>query len=90
MPQPNDRLSRIRDILTEAFDPVDLDVIDDSAKHAGHAGARPEGETHYTVRITSPAFEGLSRVQIQRSVMLALQSEFDSGLHALSLRAKSE
>ena len=90
MPQPNDRLSRIRDILTEAFDPVDLDVIDDSAKHAGHAGARPEGETHYTVRITSPAFEGLSRVQIQRSVMLALQPEFDSGLHALSLRAKSE
>lgn len=89
MPQPSNRISRIREILSAAFAPVELDVIDDSAKHAGHAGAAPGGETHYTVRITSEAFEGLSRVQIQRAIMLALQPEFDSGLHALSLQAKS-
>ena len=87
MPQLSDRLSRIRDLLTEAFQPVNLEITDDSAKHAGHAGAAPGGETHYTVRITSAAFEGLSRVQVQRSVMLVLQQEFDTGLHALSLKA---
>jgi BolA protein len=89
MPQLTDRLSRIHDLLTEAFQPVELEITDDSAKHAGHAGARPEGETHYSVRITSAAFEGLSRVQIQRSVMLALQQEFDTGLHALALKASA-
>ena len=89
MPQPSDRISRIRELLTKAFEPAELEIIDDSAKHAGHAGAAPGGETHYTVRITSPAFEGLSRVQIQRTIMLVLQPEFDSGLHALSLQAKS-
>lgn len=89
MPQPSDRLSRIRDLLTEAFDPVLLEISDDSAKHAGHAGAAPGGETHYTVEITSEAFAGLSRVQIQRTVMMVLQKEFDTGLHALSLRAKA-
>ncbi|MEZ6013247.1 MAG: BolA family protein [Hyphomonas sp.] len=89
MPQPSDRLSRIRDLLTEAFDPVVLEISDDSARHAGHAGAAPGGETHYTVEITSEAFEGLSRVQIQRTVMMVLQKEFDTGLHALSLKAKA-
>ncbi|HPF23664.1 MAG TPA: BolA family protein [Hyphomonas sp.] len=89
MPQPSDRLSRIRDLLTEAFDPVVLEISDDSARHAGHAGAAPGGETHYTVQITSEAFEGLSRVQIQRTVMMVLQKEFDTGLHALSLKAKA-
>ena len=89
MPQPSDRLSRIRELLTEAFHPVELIITDDSQKHAGHAGAAPGGETHYTVRITSSAFEGLSRVQAQRAIMLTLQSEFDSGLHALVLHAKA-
>ena len=89
MPQLTDRLSRIHDLLTEAFQPVELEISDDSAKHAGHAGASPEGETHYSVRIVSPAFEGLSRVQIQRTVMLALQQEFDTGLHALALKASA-
>lgn len=88
MPQSNDRESRIRALLTEAFEPTALEIIDDSAKHAGHAGAAPGGETHYTVKITSPAFEGLSRVQMQRTIMMVLQPEFDSGLHALALQAK--
>lgn len=87
MPQPSDRSSRIRERLTEAFRPVSLEVIDDSAKHAGHAGAAPGGETHYTVKIRSAAFEGLTRVQMQRAVMSVLQPEFESGLHALSLQA---
>ncbi len=89
MPQPSDRKTRINDILAEAFEPTQLNIIDDSARHAGHAGAEPGGETHYNVTIISAAFEGLSRVQIQRTVMLALKSEFDSGLHALSLKASA-
>ena len=88
MPEPTDRISRIRELLTAAFEPVDLEILDDSAKHAGHAGAAPGGETHYTVRIASPAFQGLTRVQMQRAIMNVLQPEFDSGLHALALQAK--
>ncbi len=88
MPQPSDRTSRIRDLLTAAFEPEHLKITDDSARHAGHAGAAPGGETHYNIEITSNAFAGLSRVQIQRAVMLALQKEFDTGLHALSIQAK--
>ncbi|MEC7289191.1 MAG: BolA family protein [Pseudomonadota bacterium] len=83
------RSQRIHHSLTSAFAPTVLEVIDDSAKHAGHAGASPEGETHYTVVINSRAFAGLSRVAAQRAVMDALKSEFDTGLHALSIKASS-
>ncbi|MEL6857952.1 MAG: BolA family protein [Pseudomonadota bacterium] len=83
------RSQRIRDILIEAFAPSELEITDDSGKHAGHAGARPEGETHYTVRIVSTGFAGLTRVAMQRAVMTALQPEFDTGLHALSIKARS-
>lgn len=81
------RSERIHKTLTDAFAPTALDVIDDSHKHAGHAGARPEGETHYTVIISASAFEGMSRVARQRAVMDALKPEFESGLHALSIKA---
>lgn len=81
------RASRIRDKLTEAFDPVALDVVDDSARHAGHAGASPEGETHFTVTIVAEGFRGLSRVQVQRAINMVLGGEFDTGLHALSIKA---
>ena len=50
-------------------------------------GAAPGGETHYSVEIVSEAFAGLSRVQVQRAVMMVLQKEFDTGLHALALKA---
>lgn len=83
------RSDRIRDILTAAFAPSALEIADDSHKHAGHAGAKPEGETHYTVKIVSARFEGLSRVAMQREIMQALQAEFDTGLHALSIKASS-
>jgi len=86
MPNSNDtRADRLRRLLTERFAPETLDVIDESARHAGHAGARPEGETHFHVRMVAAAFAGQSRVQRQRAVHAALAEEFAKGLHALSL-----
>jgi BolA protein len=84
-----DRERRIRNILNERFQPEALEVKDDSALHAGHAGAAPEGETHFTVRIVTAAFAGLSRVERHRRVNGALADEFASGLHALALHAKA-
>jgi BolA family transcriptional regulator, general stress-responsive regulator len=73
--------------LTRTFDPVRLDVVDESARHAGHAGARPEGETHFRVEVVSGAFEGLSRVARQRLIHEALAEELKTRVHALSLAA---
>ena len=86
------RQSRIIATLTQAFAPQGLEVEDDSGRHAGHAGARPRGETHFNVRMASAAFEGMSRVARSRAVNDALAGEFTDGLHALSLtlRAPSE
>ena len=83
------RSERIHQILSDAFQPSQLDVVDDSHKHAGHSGARPEGETHYTVIIVAETFDGLSRVARQRAVMDVLRPEFETGLHALSIKASS-
>ncbi|MBW4023191.1 MAG: BolA family transcriptional regulator [Proteobacteria bacterium] len=86
------RQSRIADTLTRAFSPQHLEVEDDSARHAGHAGAGAGGETHFNVRMAAASFEGMSRVARQRAVNEALAAEFAGGLHALSLtlRAPSE
>ncbi len=86
------RRSRISDILARAFAPEAWEVEDDSARHAGHAGARAGGETHFNVRMAAATFEGMSRVARSRAVNEALGGEFASGLHALSLtlRAPSE
>ncbi len=62
-----------------------LRISDDSAQHAGHAGARPEGETHYAVLVVSERFRGMSRVARSRVAHELLAHEFASGLHALSL-----
>jgi BolA protein len=78
-------LHRIDAALREAFSPVELVVTDDSHRHAGHAGAQPGGETHYSVRLRAAALAGLSRVEMHRRVNGVLQAEFDTGLHALSL-----
>lgn len=83
------RKERIRASLAARFTPVALEVIDDSEKHAGHAGASPEGETHFRVRITAPAFAGMTRVARHRAVTDALAAEFASGLHALSIDAQA-
>jgi BolA protein len=76
---------RIEQKLKTALSPVTLDVIDESASHAGHAGAREGGETHFRVRIVSAAFEGLSRVDRQRRVYAALADELRERVHALAL-----
>jgi len=66
-----------------------LEVRDDSAQHAGHAGATPGGETHYSVLIVSGRFVGQSRVARHRMVNAALDSEFGLGLHALALTLRT-
>ncbi len=76
---------RMRAKLTERFLPTRLVIVDDSQRHAGHAGARPGGETHFTVTIVSPVFAGLSRVARQRLVYETLAAEIAGGVHALSL-----
>ena len=75
--------------LRTQFAPIHFVLTDESNKHAGHAGARPGGETHYRLAMVAAAFEGLSRVERQRQVYQALSEEFDTGLHALSLDLKT-
>jgi BolA protein len=80
------RAERIRHTLEAAFPPARVQVQDDSHRHIGHAGARPEGETHYSVLVVSPAFAGMNRIARSRAAHAALEAEFGGGLHALSLR----
>jgi BolA protein len=80
---------RIRSKLEAAFCPVRLSVVDESERHKGHAGHRPEGETHFNVEIVSAAFAGLSRVERQRKVYAALAEELAGPVHALSVAARS-
>jgi BolA family transcriptional regulator, general stress-responsive regulator len=75
----------IRRKLTERFAPIRLDLVDESQRHAGHAGARPDGETHFAVTIVSAAFAGEGRVARQRLVYAALAEELASRVHALLL-----
>lgn len=75
----------IKSKLEAAFSPVSLVIEDESHRHAGHAGARPEGETHFRVAIVSPAFAGLGRVERQRRVHAVLAEELRTRVHALSL-----
>ena len=72
--------------LEAAFAPTRLEIVDDSHRHAGHGGARPEGETHFDVTIVSSAFAGLGRVDRQRRVHAALADELATRVHALALR----
>jgi BolA protein len=80
---------RLRSKLQAAFAPTRLAVTDDSARHKGHAGARPEGETHFTVEIVSAAFAGMSRVERQRRIYAVLAEELAGPVHALSLSARA-
>ena len=75
--------------LTGAFAPARLDVADESDLHAGHAGHRPSGETHYRVYIVSAAFKGKSRIERHRMVNEALAEELASGVHALAIQASA-
>jgi BolA protein len=77
----------IHDKLTQAFRPLRLEITDDSARHAGHAGGRAGGESHFNVTIESQAFAGQPKVARQRMVYRALADELAGPVHALSVKA---
>jgi BolA family transcriptional regulator, general stress-responsive regulator len=78
---------RIAQKLRAAFSPRQLEVVDESHKHAGHAGSRPGGETHFQVRIVAEAFQGKSLLDRHRLVNEALAQELAGPVHALSIMA---
>jgi BolA family transcriptional regulator, general stress-responsive regulator len=75
-------------LLTAAFAPTHLAVINDSASHSGHSGDDGSGESHFTVEIESAAFVGVNRVMRQRMVNKALGDLPGERVHALAIRAK--
>ncbi|WP_412545457.1 BolA family protein [Maricaulis sp. MIT060901] len=75
--------------LQAAFTPAELDVIDDSHLHAGHAGARPGGQSHFTVKIVADRFKGQTRVAIHRMINEALAEELAGPVHALAIKASA-
>ena len=77
--------ARLREKLESALLPIALDIEDESARHAGHAGAREGGETHFKIRIVSHSFAGLSRVERQRKLYAAVADELAERVHAKSL-----
>ena len=79
----------IRSKLTIALTPTNLDIVDESHKHAGHSGARPGGKTHFHLNIVSPAFTSLSRIERHRLVHDLLKNELKDTIHALSLTLRS-
>ena len=82
-----DVTNTLRRKLDEAFSPTRLEVVDDSDRHAGHAGATPGGESHFNVLIEAAAFAGVSKVVRQRLVYKALADELAGPVHALSVKA---
>jgi stress-induced morphogen len=85
------RIDRLRAAIEQEFAPDRLEIADESARHAGHAGVRGTqgGETHYAMLVVSQAFKGQSRVQRSRRVHEVLAAEFSGGLHALSLSLRT-
>lgn len=77
--------ARMRAKLEAAFAPATLEVIDESHRHAGHAGARPGGQTHYRVVMRSAKLKGLSRIDRSRAVHAVLAEDLAGGVHALAL-----
>jgi BolA protein len=76
----------IENKLNAALSPSRLAIVDESLQHAGHAGARPEGESHFRAEVVSGAFADKTRVERQRMVYAILAEELSSGIHALALR----
>ena len=83
----------VRDVMTvklrEALAPTELEVIDESHRHIGHGGWREGGETHFSVKVVSPAFVGKSRVERHRMVNAILAEELAGRVHALAVNAKA-
>jgi BolA protein len=80
---------RMRRKIEDALAPAQLEIIDDSHRHAGHAGHDGQGESHFRVRIVSEAFAGKSRVDRQRLVYDLLAAELNDRVHALSLTTQT-
>jgi BolA protein len=80
---------QIEQKLSQAFAPDGLQVVNDSHRHAGHAGSPGTGESHFSVTMVSAAFDGLSRVERQRRVYAVLADELAGPVHALSLSLKT-
>lgn len=85
MPQETPIADQMRAKLEAAFAPQALVITDESAKHAGHAGAHPQGESHFAVTIVAAAFNGKSRLERQRMVNAVLAEDLLERIHALRL-----
>jgi BolA protein len=77
----------IKERLTSAFQPVSLQVVNDSHRHAGHASSPGTGESHFSVKVVAPAFAGKSRVERHRMVNAALADLLQGKVHALAIQA---
>jgi BolA protein len=84
---PTGRL--MKDKLTRTFAPAALDLADESHLHAGHSGARPEGETHFRLNIIAEAFRGKSRLERHRMINELLAQELKGRVHALAIKAEA-
>lgn len=82
------RIVRMREVLETEFVPVQLEIVDESHKHAGHAGAR-DGRGHFRVRIVAAAFEGLPQVRRHQRVYAALGEMMRTDIHALALETRA-
>ena len=83
-----DRVALIRARLMQRFAPQELEVLDDSAAHRGHAGAR-DGRGHFAVRIVASAFAGQAPLERHRMVYAALGELMQQDIHALSIIARA-
>jgi BolA protein len=79
----------MRQLLSDAFAPTTLEIVNDSATHRGNTGDDGSGESHFTIHIESPRFAGLSRLQRQRLVNAALGDIPGERVHALAIKAKA-
>lgn len=75
----------IQEKLTKAFQPESLEIVDESHLHAGHAGSRPGGESHFRVTLVSAAFAGKGRIERHRMVNQVLSEELAGPVHALAV-----
>ncbi len=83
------RIEAIRERLTAQLAPQALEVIDESHHHAGHSGSRPDGESHFRIKIVAEAFRGKSRVEQHRMVNAVLAEELRERVHALAIQSSA-
>ncbi|TRD10564.1 BolA family transcriptional regulator [Erythrobacter insulae] len=79
----------MKQLLTKAFDPTGLDIINDSAQHSGHSGDDGSGESHFTIVIEAPGFADMSRLARQRAVIAALGDIVGERVHAVAIKASA-